>query len=55
MMKLLIRFAASESGITAIEYAIILGLIVLVIFTAVGAVSTKVSNDFYGPLSSGFP
>jgi pilus assembly protein Flp/PilA len=55
MTKLLIRFAASESGVTAIEYALMLGLMVLVILTAVSAVGTKISNDFYGPLSSDFP
>jgi Flp pilus assembly pilin Flp len=33
MMKSLIRFAASESGVTAVEYALMLGLMVLVIIT----------------------
>jgi pilus assembly protein Flp/PilA len=55
MMKSLIRFAASESGVTAVEYALMLGLMVLVIITAVGAVGTKISNSFYGPLSSALP
>jgi pilus assembly protein Flp/PilA len=55
MMKSLIRFAASESGVTAVEYALMLGLMVLVIITAVGAVGTKISDSFYGPLSSALP
>jgi len=55
MMNLLIRFAASESGVTAIEYALVAGLIALVIFGAVGSLGTTISASFYGPLASGFP
>ena len=42
----LARFAENEDGATAIEYGLIIGLIGVVIITAVMAVGTKVSNQF---------
>lgn len=42
MSALLKRFAANESGATAIEY----GLIAVVIITAVSTLGTKVSSQF---------
>ena len=42
----LARFAKNEDGATAIEYGLIIGLIGVVIITAVTAVGTKVSNQF---------
>jgi pilus assembly protein Flp/PilA len=46
MKKLFAKFAADESGATAIEYGLIAGLIGVVIITAVTTVGTKVSNQF---------
>ncbi|MCI0600575.1 MAG: Flp family type IVb pilin [Beijerinckiaceae bacterium] len=54
MMALLIRFAGSRRGVTAIEYALIAAVIALGIFASVGSVGTTISTKFYGPLSSGF-
>ena len=42
----LTRFASNQDGATAIEYGLIVGLIGVVIITAVAAVGTKVSNQF---------
>ncbi len=54
VINLLHRFAASESGVTAIEYALIAGFIVLAIYVVVGSIGTRLATDFYGPLASGF-
>jgi pilus assembly protein Flp/PilA len=40
------RFLVAEDGPTAVEYAIMLGLIVVVCLTAVSAVSTMASTTF---------
>jgi pilus assembly protein Flp/PilA len=40
------RFAKDRSGATAIEYALIAGLISIVIVTAVGAMATQVGALF---------
>jgi pilus assembly protein Flp/PilA len=53
MTTLFIRFAGDESGITAIEYGLIAGLIVLAIITAVSAVGTNIAANFYGPIANG--
>jgi pilus assembly protein Flp/PilA len=39
-------FAADTAGATAIEYALIAGLVSIVIVTAVGSVGTKVQGLF---------
>jgi pilus assembly protein Flp/PilA len=49
-----IRFASDESGVTAIEYALIAGLVALGIVASVGLIGTTISTKFYGPLSGGF-
>jgi Flp pilus assembly pilin Flp len=54
MMILLMRFAASKSGVTAIEYALVGGLIILAIFAVVGSIGARISTNFYGPLAAGF-
>ena len=54
MMNSLIRFAANESGVTAVEYALVAGLIILAIFAVVGSIGAKISTNFYGPLAAGF-
>ena len=46
MPKPMKRFAADESGVTAIEYALIASLIAVFIITAVQTVGTKVSTVF---------
>jgi pilus assembly protein Flp/PilA len=40
------RFLVSEDGPTAVEYAVMLGLIVLAIITIVGALASSVSGTF---------
>jgi pilus assembly protein Flp/PilA len=46
MFKSVKKFAADESGVTAIEYALIASLIAVFIITAVQTVGTKVSTVF---------
>jgi pilus assembly protein Flp/PilA len=46
MLKSLKTFTASESGATAIEYALIASLIAVFIITAVQTVGAKVSTVF---------
>jgi pilus assembly protein Flp/PilA len=40
------RFLVSEDGPTAVEYAVMLALIVIVCLTAITAVGTKASSTF---------
>jgi pilus assembly protein Flp/PilA len=40
------RFLASEDGPTAVEYAVMLALIIVVCLTAVKAVGTNANNKF---------
>lgn len=40
------RFIVSEDGPTAVEYAVMLGLIVVAIVTIVGQLATSVSGTF---------
>jgi pilus assembly protein Flp/PilA len=40
------RFATDQSGVTAIEYGLIAGLIAVVIIVAVQSVGTKVEGTF---------
>ncbi len=46
MKKLLNRFAADQSGATAIEYGLIAGLISVVIIVSITALGTKLSAQF---------
>lgn len=46
MKKLLNRFAADQSGATAIEYGLIAGLISVVIIVSITALGTKLTNQF---------
>ena len=46
MKKLFSRFAADESGATAIEYGLIAGLISVVIIGAVTSVGTSLTSRF---------
>ena len=46
MKNLFTRFAADQSGATAIEYGLIAGLISVVIITALTTIGTRLSNKF---------
>ena len=46
MKNLFFRFANDETGVTAIEYGLIAGLISVVIITAVTLVGTKLTAKF---------
>ena len=46
MFRSIKNFAAGESGVTAIEYALIASLIAVFIIVAVQSVGTKVSTVF---------
>jgi pilus assembly protein Flp/PilA len=46
MRHLFRRFAADQSGVTAIEYGLIAGLIAVVIIGAVSQLGTSVSSTF---------
>lgn len=49
----LVRFAGDESGLTAIEYALIAALVMLGIVSSVTLLGTTISDRFYGPLAGG--
>ena len=40
------RFLVSEDGPTAVEYAVMLALIVIVCLTAISSIGTKAKNTF---------
>jgi pilus assembly protein Flp/PilA len=44
--KALVNFLKDESGPTAVEYAVMLALIVVVCITAITALGTNASNTF---------
>lgn len=46
MKKFLARFAADESGVTAIEYGLIAALIAVVIIAAVSNIGTTLNSTF---------
>ena len=46
MKNLFSRFAADQSGATAIEYGLIAGLIAVVIISAVTTLGTRISTKF---------
>jgi pilus assembly protein Flp/PilA len=46
MIKSLKNFVADESGVTAIEYALIASLIAVFIVGALSALGTKLSSEF---------
>jgi pilus assembly protein Flp/PilA len=52
MKNLLKRFAADESGATAIEYGLIAAGIALAIITAVNSLGTQISTTF-GHITTG--
>jgi pilus assembly protein Flp/PilA len=46
-----IQFAGDESGVTAIEYGLIAGLISIGIVSAVTTIGTAISANFFGPIA----
>ncbi|MFZ0497086.1 MAG: Flp family type IVb pilin [Methylocella sp.] len=52
MMTSLIQFARDESGVTAIEYGIIAGLVSIGIVTSVTLIGTTISAKFFGPIAA---
>ena len=46
MKTLFVRFVKDESGVTAIEYGLIAGLISVTILATVGAIGTYLNNLF---------
>lgn len=52
-MNLIRRFIGDKRAATAIEYAIIAGLISVAIVAGARAVGLALQTKFYGPLSSG--
>jgi pilus assembly protein Flp/PilA len=44
--RLIARFAADETAVTAIEYGLIAGLIAVVIISAITKVGTRLSTKF---------
>jgi len=44
--KALVKFLKDESGPTAVEYAVMLALIIVVCITAITALGTNASNTF---------
>ena len=54
MRRLFHRFIDDQSGVTAIEYSLIAGLISIVIITSVGIIGTTISNLFFGPIAAAF-
>lgn len=46
LVKKLHRFLASEDGPTAVEYAVMLALIIIVCLTAISSLGTQASKTF---------
>jgi len=46
LSKALVNFLKDESGPTAVEYAVMLALIIVVCITAITALGTNASNTF---------
>jgi pilus assembly protein Flp/PilA len=45
-LRLISRFLVSEDGPTAVEYAVMLGLIVVAIVSILGSLATNISGTF---------
>ena len=54
MSKLILRFLASESGTTAIEYALMAGSIAIVIIRTVNTVGSQLTATIYRKISTAF-
>lgn len=44
-----VRFVNHEDGPTAVEYAVMLGLVIAVVFIAIATLGQSVSGDFANP------
>lgn len=51
-MKKILQFLQAEEGPTAVEYAVMMALIVLVCFAAIQAVGTQTSTSFQNSATS---
>jgi len=49
------RFCTDESGTTAIEYALIAGIISIVIVGSVTSIGSKLQNSYLGPIAGALP
>jgi pilus assembly protein Flp/PilA len=47
------NFVAQENGATAIEYALVAGLVSILIITGVTTIGSDVANLFLGPVAAG--
>jgi pilus assembly protein Flp/PilA len=54
MMRLFIRFAGDESGVTVIEYGLIVALVVLGIISSLSTIGTTLNANFYEKIANGF-
>jgi pilus assembly protein Flp/PilA len=52
LLRLLGRLVRSEDGPTAVEYAVMLSLIVIVCLTAIGTIGTRANSAFQKVASS---
>ena len=52
MMTSFIQFAGDEFGVTAIEYGLIAGLILIGIVSVVTSIGTTISANFFGPIAA---
>lgn len=46
-------FAAQDGGATAIEYALVAGLVSILIITGVSTIGSTVATMFLGPVATG--
>ena len=54
MAPIFIRFAKDESGVTALEYGLIVGLVTVFIISGIRAVGQTIAANFYGPIAAAF-
>lgn len=53
-MRFIRKFWREQSGVSAMEYSLIAGLVSIVILTAVVSIGAKMNHLFYGPLNNSF-
>ena len=53
MAKAFIHFLKDKRGVTSIEYALIAGLVSIVIVGAITGIGTRLNNKFLGPVATG--
>jgi pilus assembly protein Flp/PilA len=53
MSKLILRFSKDESAATSIEYALIAGMLSIVIIGIVNTIGSNLNTLFFGPISAG--